>query len=64
MRKRKTFVSSLGSTNAGSQMYRDIDGSVNIIFNFGWAGSPDRLILFLTELKAPDMGISVRDTHL
>ena len=36
--------------------YRDTDGSVNIIFNFGWAGSPGRLILFPIELKATDRG--------
>ena len=32
------------------------DGSVNIIFSFGWAGSPGRLILFPIELKAADRG--------
>ena len=47
-----------------SILNRDNDGSVNIIISFGWAGSPGRLILFPTELKAPDMGISVRDTRL
>ena len=36
--------------------YRDNDGSVNIIISFGWAGSPGQLILFPTELKAPNHG--------
>ena len=35
---------------------RDNDGSVNIIINFGWAGSPGQLISFPTELKGPNRG--------
>ena len=41
--------------------YRDNDGSVNIIISFGRAGSPGQLILFPTELKAPDMGVSLTE---
>ena len=36
--------------------YRGNNGSVNIIVNFGWAGSAGRLILFPMELKAPNRG--------
>ena len=35
---------------------RGNNGSVNIIVNFGWAGSAGRLILFPMELKAPNRG--------
>ena len=35
---------------------RGNDGSVNIIINFGWAGSPGQLISFPTELKGPNRG--------
>ena len=37
-------------------VYRGNNGSVNIIVNFGWAGSAGRLILFPVELKAPNSG--------
>ena len=43
-----------------SILNRDNDGSVNIIISFGWAGSAG---LFPTELKAPNMGNSVRDAR-
>ena len=39
-----------------SLTYRGNDGSVNIIINFGWAGSPGQLISFPTELKGPNRG--------
>ena len=37
-------------------LYRGNNGSVNIIVNFGWAGSAGRLILFPMELKGPNRG--------
>ena len=39
-----------------SKSNRGNDGSVNIIINFGWAGSPGQLISFPTELKGPNRG--------
>ena len=41
--------------------YRDNDEGVNII---SVLDGPGWLILFPTELKAPDMGISVRNARL
>ena len=43
-------LSELQETRGGN------DWSINIISNFGWAGSAGRLILFPIELKAPNRG--------